>query len=100
MRQVITGYRESQLTNDREPAEYVPIEDTFNPLIHRINHAVKHRAIHPERPVPSVPPILLRFSAPPDDLIEKVQSKVDMLVETAEVKKGKHLIRAYWKKSH
>jgi ATP-dependent DNA helicase 2 subunit 2 len=71
-----------------EPAEYVPIEDTYNPTIHRINHAVKARAVYPDKPVPPTPTILLRFSAPPNDLIEKVQSRVDALITAAEVKKG------------
>ncbi|KAI9166682.1 ATP-dependent DNA helicase II subunit [Paramyrothecium foliicola] len=70
-----------------EPAEYVAIDDTYNPTIHRINHAVKTRAVYPEKPVPPTPAILLRFAAPPQDLIEKVQSRVDSLIAAAEVKK-------------
>lgn len=69
----------------------MPIDDSYNPSIHRINHAVKSRAIHPERPIPETPSILLRFASPPDDLIEKVQSKIDALIGTAEVKKGEFL---------
>jgi ATP-dependent DNA helicase 2 subunit 2 len=38
--------------------------------------------------VPETPSMLLRFASPPDDLIEKVQSKVDALIQMAEVKKG------------
>jgi hypothetical protein len=71
-----------------EPAEYVPIDDAFNPSIHRINHAVKARAIHPDGPVPSIPPLLTRFAAPPEDLISKVQGRIDSLIQAAEVKKG------------
>ncbi|KAI5465546.1 SPOC like C-terminal domain-containing protein [Mariannaea sp. PMI_226] len=75
------------IDDDGNPAEYAALDDTYNPLIHRIGHAVKTRAIHPEKPVPDTPSILLRFSRPPDDLIEKVQSRVDTLIEAAEVKK-------------
>ncbi|KAH6998760.1 SPOC like C-terminal domain-containing protein [Ilyonectria sp. MPI-CAGE-AT-0026] len=75
------------IDDEGNPAEYVPIDDSYNPAIHRINHAVKSRAIHPERPIPETPSILLRFASPPDDLIEKVQSKIDALIGTAEVKK-------------
>lgn len=71
-----------------DPDEYVSIDETFNPTVHRVNHAVKSRALHPERPVPDVPSILLRFSHPTQDLIETVQRKVDALVEAADVKKG------------
>ncbi|RBR25821.1 uncharacterized protein FIESC28_01314 [Fusarium coffeatum] len=74
------------MDDEGEPAEYVPIDDTFNPTIHRVNHAVKSRAVYPEKPVPETPSILLRFAQPPQDLIEKVQSKADALIEAADVK--------------
>ncbi|KAF9774795.1 hypothetical protein IL306_007169 [Fusarium sp. DS 682] len=70
-----------------DPDEYARIDESFNPTIHRINHAVKSRAVYPEKPVPDIPPILLRFAKPTEDLIETVQSKVDALVEAADVKK-------------
>ncbi|KAF4470922.1 ATP-dependent DNA helicase 2 subunit 2 [Fusarium albosuccineum] len=75
------------IDDNGDPAEYMPIDDTFNPTIHRVNHAVKSRAVYPEKPVPETPSVLLRFASPPEDLIEKVQSKVDALIEAAEVKK-------------
>lgn len=74
----------------REPAEYASIEDSYNPSIHRVNHAVKARAVNHAAPVPPIPRILLRFSAPPEDLVEKVQSRIDKLVHAAEVKKGQY----------
>ncbi|KAM0346458.1 hypothetical protein ACHAPU_005523 [Fusarium lateritium] len=70
-----------------DPVEYVPIDETFNPTIHRVNHAVKSRAVYPEKPVSDIPPTLLQFAQPPQDLLEKVQSKVDSLIEVADVKK-------------
>lgn len=72
----------------REPAEYATIEESFNPSIHRVNHAVKARAIHSAGSVPEIPKVLLRFSAPPQDLIERVQNQVESLIQAAEVKKG------------
>ncbi|KAK0389105.1 hypothetical protein NLU13_2680 [Sarocladium strictum] len=80
----LSGYG---IDDDGEPAEYASIDDTFNPAIHRINHAVKTRAIHPDGQVPSIPPLLLRFAAPPEDLIGKVQGRIDSLIQAAEVKK-------------
>ncbi|RDA92872.1 hypothetical protein CP533_2892 [Ophiocordyceps camponoti-saundersi (nom. inval.)] len=68
-------------------AEYATIDETFNPSIHRINHAVRIRAVHPERSLPQVPPALLRYSAPPEDLVERVHSRIKALIEVAEVKK-------------
>ncbi|KAF4445261.1 ATP-dependent DNA helicase 2 subunit 2 [Fusarium acutatum] len=75
------------LDDKGDPDEYASIDETFNPTVHRVNHAVKSRALHPDRPVPDVPSILLRFSHPTEDLIETVQRKVDALVEAADVKK-------------
>ena len=75
-----------------EPAEYVSIDDAYNPSIHRVNHAVKWRAVHPEKPVPDTPSMLLRFASPPQDLIEKVQNRIDALIQQAEVKKGDSII--------
>lgn len=71
-----------------EPAEYAPIDDTYNPGIYRVTHAVKLRAVHPDKPIPETAARLLRYASPPEDLIERVQSRLDSLVETAEVKKG------------
>ncbi|PHH89096.1 hypothetical protein CDD83_6639 [Cordyceps sp. RAO-2017] len=68
-------------------AEYAPIDETFNPAIHRVNHAVRTRAVHPEKPVPETPSVLLRYSSPPKDLVERVQSRIDALVQVSEVKK-------------
>ncbi|KAM0273442.1 hypothetical protein ACHAPA_001595 [Fusarium lateritium] len=75
------------MDDNGDPAEYVPIDETFNPTVHRVNHAVKSRAVYPEKPVSEIPPTLLRFAQPPQDLVEKVQSKVDSLIEAADVKK-------------
>ncbi|PFH57513.1 hypothetical protein XA68_14916 [Ophiocordyceps unilateralis] len=68
-------------------AEYATIDETFNPSIHRINHAVRMRAVHPDKPVPPTPPVLLRYCAPPEDLVERVQTRICALIEAAEVKK-------------
>ncbi|KAG5922881.1 hypothetical protein E4U42_005180 [Claviceps africana] len=67
--------------------EYAPIDETFNPAIHRVNNAVKMRATHPEKPVPPTPATLLKYATPPEDLLERVQSKIDALIKVAGVKK-------------
>lgn len=79
------------LTNRYSDAEYAPIDETYNPTIHRTNNAVKHRAVYPEKPVPDTPAVLLRYASPPEDLTEKVQSRINDLIEKAEVKKGQYM---------
>lgn len=37
--------------DDGAPAEYMPIDETYSPMVHRVNQAVRHRAVHPGDPV-------------------------------------------------
>ncbi|KAL2752505.1 hypothetical protein ACRALDRAFT_1065627 [Sodiomyces alcalophilus JCM 7366] len=70
-----------------QPAEYAPIDDSFNPVIHRINQAVRDRALHPDGKIGPIPPALVRYAAPPEDLIAKSKREIDGLIEAAEIKK-------------
>ncbi|KAK6452147.1 hypothetical protein FP744_10008398 [Trichoderma asperellum] len=72
------------IDQDGEPAEYATIDEIYNPAIHRINHAIKQRAVYPEKPVPEIPPVLLRFAAPPTELVETVQATIDSLIKAAD----------------
>jgi ATP-dependent DNA helicase 2 subunit 2 len=68
--------------------EYASVEDTFSPPLHRINQAVRHRAIHADKPVPPIPAILLKYATPDQDLVAKTRSRLQDLIATAEVKRG------------
>ncbi|KAM3438406.1 hypothetical protein NHJ13734_004178 [Beauveria thailandica] len=70
-----------------EPAEFAPFDETYNPVIHRINNAVKQRAVHPDQPIDDIPSILLRYANPPQDLIDRVQDRIEDLIKEADVKK-------------
>ncbi|XRM38234.1 ATP-dependent DNA helicase yku80 [Aspergillus tubingensis] len=70
-----------------DPTEYLPIDDSFSPVLHRIDSAVRHRAIHPNDPIPPPAPVLTKFSHPPDDLVEKSKKYLDKLVAVSDVKK-------------
>lgn len=70
------------------PMEYAPFEDTFSPYIHRLNQAIRHRAVHSGEPLPDTPPILTKFSAPDEELVKGAKREIDQLVKVAEVKKG------------
>lgn len=72
---------------DGNDAEYMGIDDSYNPTIHRTNNAIKQRAVHPDKGLPDVPAILKQFTAPPEALIEKIKGHIDTLVHHAEVKK-------------
>lgn len=37
--------------DEGEPAEYMIIEETFTPIIHRVNQAIRQRAMYPDDPI-------------------------------------------------
>jgi ATP-dependent DNA helicase 2 subunit 2 len=59
----------------------------YNPVIHRINQAIRQRAIYPDKPVVDTPENLLRFSRPPEALIDQAKPQIESLIDVAEVKK-------------
>ncbi|KAK5664054.1 hypothetical protein OQA88_268 [Cercophora sp. LCS_1] len=73
--------------DDGKPAEYAPIDDLYNPIIHRINQAIRARAVHPDEPVGEPAEILLRYSKPPEALVKDAYSAIEELIDAAEVKK-------------
>ena len=68
--------------------EYLPMENTYSPIYHRLNQVTKYRAIHPDSPVPPPPDALIKPSKPPDELLEKAKSYLQELREAANVKHG------------
>ncbi|KAK1992921.1 Ku70/Ku80 N-terminal alpha/beta domain-containing protein [Colletotrichum falcatum] len=73
--------------DEGNPSEYAAIEDTYNPIIHRINQAIRQRAVKPDGAIDPVPPILVRYAVPPADLVEKSKIQVEALISAAQVKK-------------
>ncbi|KAK3375321.1 SPOC like C-terminal domain-containing protein [Podospora didyma] len=73
--------------DEGNPAEYVQIDELYNPTIHRVNQAIRTRAVHPEESIAPPAEILLRFSHPPEKLVEKARADIESLVELADVKK-------------
>lgn len=64
------------------------IEDTYSPVLHRINQAIKRRAVRPEEPVQPPADILIKYSHPPEDLVKKSEKKLSKLIAAANIKKG------------
>lgn len=63
-------------------------EDSYSPLLHRIESAIRYRAVHPNDPVPEPSESLTRFAHPDSDLVEKSKQQLEDLISTADVKKG------------
>ena len=68
------------------PTEFMQLTDTFSPVLHRIDQAVRWRAVHSEEPIPSPYEILTRYSKPPNEIIERSKGTLAALIEEADVK--------------
>ena len=66
----------------------MPMADTYSPILHRIDQAVRWRAVHANEPVPPAYEILTRYSKPPEQLVAKAKRQLEKLVAAADVKKG------------
>ncbi|KAF2139738.1 uncharacterized protein K452DRAFT_310629 [Aplosporella prunicola CBS 121167] len=79
----------STLGKDDEgnPAEYAPLGDTYSPVLHRVNQAIRHRAVNPDSPIPSAPEILTQYSQAPTALLQRAQQQLDALSRAADVKR-------------
>lgn len=72
----------------REPSEYMPMDETFSPVLHRVNQVIRWRAIHPNAEIPPPPPILTKYSNPPEEILQKAKLPLSKVVAAANVKKG------------
>ncbi|KAF7589780.1 ATP-dependent DNA helicase II subunit 2 [Aspergillus hancockii] len=70
-----------------DPVENFPIEDSYSPVLHRIDSAVRARAIRPNEPIPPISERLTKFSNPPEDLVRKSKKYLEKLIEISDVKK-------------
>lgn len=64
------------------------MSETYSPVLHRIDQAIRWRAVHPNEPIPPPHEILLRYSQPPKELVIGAKRKLEELVSAANVKKG------------
>ena len=68
-------------------SEYMALEDTYSPLLHRIEQAKRFRAIHPREPIPAIPETLTKYAHPPEDLTLSAKPALQRLMKAADVKK-------------
>ncbi|KAL1959864.1 hypothetical protein VTO42DRAFT_1009 [Malbranchea cinnamomea] len=77
----------SELDENGDPIESMAIEDCFSPLLHRIDQAIRWRAIRPNDPLPPVPTILQKLSRQPEKLRAASKDALEGLIAAANVKK-------------
>ncbi|KAI9645932.1 ATP-dependent DNA helicase yku80 [Ciborinia camelliae] len=70
-----------------KPAEYMAIEDTYSPVLHRISQAIRRRAVKPNEGVLPPANILTKWSHPPSELVDQSRTELETLIARADVKK-------------
>lgn len=86
---MISSFRvHRNLPANRDPVESMAIEDCFSPLLHRINQAIRSRAIQPNSPIPPIPEVLEKLSHQPEGLQAASKDVLEGLISVADVKKG------------
>lgn len=87
--------------DDGNPAEYAKPEETYAPLVHRINQIIRWRATHPDPTleIPPPPPILTKYANPPPELLASATSHLEALKSAADVKKVPPKVKGRGKKS-
>lgn len=73
--------------DEGNPAEYMNMTDTYSPVLHRIDQAVRWRAVHLTEPIPPPYEILTRYSNPPEELVAGAKRKLQKLIAAADVKR-------------
>ena len=73
--------------NEGNPTEYMQITDTFSPILHRLDQAVRWRAVHTDAPIPPPAEILIRYTKAPDLLLENSKQQLERLSSVANIKK-------------
>jgi ATP-dependent DNA helicase 2 subunit 2 len=71
----------------RNPAEYLAPEDTFSPVLHRLQQAVRWRAVRPNEDIPPPYAILTQPSKPPNELVQAAKTSLEAIVAAGDVKK-------------
>lgn len=74
---------------DGNAREWMKIEDVLSPVIHRIQAAIRFRVMYPDADIQPPAEILMKYSQPPSDLINKSATKkhVSHLIKTADIKR-------------
>ncbi|KUI55519.1 ATP-dependent DNA helicase II subunit 2 [Cytospora mali] len=67
------------------PQEYAALDDLYSPIIHRVNQAIRARAVDSKGEIQDIP-ILTKYSKPPQELVDKAKSQIEALSKIADVK--------------
>ncbi|KPI34965.1 ATP-dependent DNA helicase II subunit 2 [Cyphellophora attinorum] len=80
-------YQPGEAADGSDDIEHLPIEDTYSPVLHTIEGAIKYRAVHPDLPLPPKPELFASYSSQPAHLQSAAKPALDHLIKVANVKK-------------
>jgi ATP-dependent DNA helicase 2 subunit 2 len=72
---------------DGKRAEYAAPHQTYSPVIHRIQQAIRQRAIYPLDELPPPLDVTVKYTTPPKALIKQSQLALNAVIKAADVKK-------------
>ncbi len=68
--------------------EQLELDDAYSPALHRINEAIRRRAVYDREEIGPPAEILTRYSHPSDEVVQRAEDSLAELIKTASVKKG------------
>lgn len=72
-----------------DPTEFAAIEEAYSPVLHRVQQAIRWRAVHPTEEIPPPPGILTRYMKPQEHLLKQAKPSLDAIIAAGDVKRGK-----------
>lgn len=72
---------------DRDDEEMLEMDETYSPVLHTIEGAVRYRAVYPDASVPPKREAFMAYSKQPEELQVQSQEALRRLVKAADVKK-------------
>lgn len=73
----------------RNPAEFAAIEETYSPVLHRVQQVIRWRAVHPMDEIPPPSEILTKYMKAPEHLLKQAKPFLDAMIVSGDVKRGK-----------
>ncbi|EKG17347.1 Ku70/Ku80 arm [Macrophomina phaseolina MS6] len=72
---------------DGDPTEFAAIEEAYSPVLHRVQQAIRWRAVHPTEEIPPPPGILTRYMKPQEHLLKQAKPSLDAIIAAGDVKR-------------
>ncbi|KAI5304600.1 ATP-dependent DNA helicase II subunit 2 [Ascosphaera pollenicola] len=87
MEEFVNKMELSAVDEEGHRVEMLPMDEYFSPVIHRVQQAIKQRAVDPEQHVPDLAEAIDRLTRQPEELKEQSKGVLEKLIGIAEVKK-------------